>query len=436
MLETLQPANKPLFYRFFFGLFFFMAIALPSMAQTSLQEYIDSARANNPGMIQLQKQIQLMELGKKNIKSIYQAPKGYITSDINLTPYFNNNGQLFTTNPQPNAIGYDIGITNGGLYSALMNVDIPLFAKKPTQNALFWQEQNINRLKINLRNLNYSLEKQITILYYNALGAQLSYITQKESVALLKQEVAIMKQLTMKGLYKLVDYELLKTTLSSDSINLESLTTAYRLQLLQLKSYCGITNTNQDILEMKNIVLSPPKTSPSSFLLPYTNDSLTAIAQNRFFNNKYLPQVTFYSNAGINAITLNGIQRKAGFSTGIRLTYTLFDGKQKQLNKAQSLIQIDQANRLKKIKSKDIHLQRTTLLESIKKVQKNLQRQKKLKQNYKRLIELYKTEVQKGQVPVISFLMTLRNYNNIRLSYRLEEVKLNKLISEYNYWNH
>ena len=404
--------------------------------QTRLSEYIDSARVNSPQIIRLQKQIQVLELGKKNIRALYEAPKGYISSDINLPPYFNNNGGLFTTNPSPNAIGYDIGITNGGLYSALMNVDIPVFARKSTQNALFWQGQKIDRLKILLKNLYFNLNRQVTGLYFTTLGIQLSYLTQQESVRLLSGEVKVMEQLTRKGLYRLVDYELLKTTLSGDSIKLQNLANAYRLQLMRLKNVCGISDPTLRLLNMEKIKMTTPVRVTSSFVAPYVNDSLYAIAQNRMFNNRYLPKVMFYSNAGLNAVSLNGLEKKFGLSAGIRLSYTLFDGKQKEINKEQSLIKIGQAQSLKRIKSKNIRIQRTSLLKSIAEAKANLQKQEKLKHNYKNLIALYKVEVQKGQVTVTGFLMALRNYNNLKLSYGLQEIKLYKLINEYNYWNH
>ncbi len=404
--------------------------------QTRLSEYIDSARVNNPQIIRLQKQIRILELGKKNIKALYEAPKGYISSDINLTPYFNNNGALFTANPSPDAIGYDIGITNGGLYSALMNVDIPVFARKSTQNALFLQDQKIDRLKFLLKNFYFNLNRQVTGLYFTTLGIQLSYLTQQESVRLLSGEVKIMEQLTRKGLYRLVDYELLKTTLSGDSIKLQNLANAYRLQLMQMKSVCGISDSTLALLKVEKMGISQPVKSVSSFLEPYINDSLTAIAQNRLFNNRYLPKVMLYSNAGLNAVSLNGIEKKFGLSAGIRLSYTLFDGKQKQVSREQSLVRIDQAQLLKKIKNRNIRMQRSALLKAIAEARDNLQKQGKLKQNYQNLIALYKVEVQKGQVPVTGFLMALRNYNDLKLSYSLQEIKLYKLINEYNYWNH
>ncbi len=423
----------------FFVSLFILLLSWPFQllqGQTRLSEYIDSARVNNPQIISLQKQIRLLELGKRNIKAFYEAPKGYVSSGINLTPYFNNNGVLFTVNPSPNAIGYDIGITNGGLYSALMNVDIPVFARKSTQNALFWQDRKIGRLKILLKNRYFNLNRQVTGLYFTTLGIQLSYITRQESVRLLSGEVKIMEQLTRKGLYRLVDYELLKTTLSGDSIKRQNLANAYRLQLMQLKSFCGISDTTLELLKMEKIEMTRSVKSASSFLEPYINDSLAAIAQNRVFNNRYLPKVMLYSNAGLNAVSLNGIEKKLGLSAGIRLSYTLFDGKQRQVSREQSLVRIDRAQSLKKLKTRNIRIQRSALLKAIAEARDNLQKQGKLKRNYQNLIALYKVEVQKGQVTVTGFLMALRNYNDLKLSYGLQEIKMYKLINEYNYWNH
>lgn len=404
--------------------------------QTLLQEYVDSARVNSPAIVQLKKQIQILELEKKSINATYKAPKGYLSSEVDLTPYFNNNGELFTTNPSSNAYGYDVAITNGGLYSALMNVDVPVFVKKITANAINWQEQQINALKIQLKNSDFTLKQQIVNLYYDALSAQLAYQTQHESVKLLSNEVNILNVLTRKGLYKIVDFELLRTSLSSDSIKLKNLAITYRLQLMQLKSFCGITDTSLIVLKMENLTLSSHQDKTSAFLLPYTNDSLTAIAENRLFNNRYEPSVTFYSNAGLNSSALPGIQHNFGLGVGLRLTYTLFDGKQKQLNKEQSLIRINQSSQLKELKSKDIDLKRTELLKAIGEARKNLQEQERLKKDYENLISLYKAEVQKGQVSITAFLMALRNYNDMKLSYGLEAISLNKLINQYNYWNH
>lgn len=417
------------------GFIFFVSVPFLK-GQNVLNQYVDSARVNNPQIIQLKKQIGILELGKKSIKAIYKSPKGYLSSEVELTPYFNNNGNVFTTNPSPNAYGYDVSISNGGLYSALMNVDVPVFVKKTTENALNWQEVKINALKIKLKNSDFALKQQVANLYYNALSAQLAYQTQQESVKLLNHEVNLLKILTRKGLYKIVDFELLKTSLASDSIKLKNLGVSYRLQLMQLKSFCGINDSTLDILQMKNLILSTHKEKTSAFLLPYKNDSLSAIAENRLFNNRYEPSVTFYSNAGLNAAAIPGIQHYLGLGVGVRLTYTLFDGKQKQVNKEQSLIRISQSSRLKGLKSKDIHLKRKELLKAIAEAKMNLQQQEKLKNEYQNLIAMYKAEVQKGQVSITAFLMALRNYNNMKLSYGLQQISLNKLINQYNYWNH
>ena len=418
-----------------FGFIFFISAPFLN-GQNVLNQYVDSARVNNAQIIQLRKQIGILELGKKSIKAIYKAPKGYLSSEVDLTPYFNNNGNVITTNPSPNAYGYDVAVSNGGLYSALMNVDVPVFVKKTTSNALNFQEVQINALAIRLKNYDFALKQQVANLYYNALSAQLSYRTQQESVKLLNHEVKLLQVLTQKGLYKIVDFELLKTTLASDSIKLKNLAVSYRLQLMQLKSFCGINDSTLEVLEMKNLTLSTEKEKTSAFLLPYKNDSLSAIAENRLFNNRYEPTVTFFSNAGLNAAAIPGIQHYLGLGVGVRLTYTLFDGKQKQVNKEQSLMRIDQSSQLKNLKSKDIQLKRKELLKAIADAKKNLHQQEKLKKEYQNLIALYKTEVKKGQVSITAFLMALRNYNNMKLYYGLQQISLNKLINQYNYWNH
>ena len=433
---TEKTMKSKIIYKSFFLCFIFFVSTPFIKGQNILHQYVDSARINNPQIIQLQKQINIQELGKKSIKAIYKAPKGYLSSEVNLTPYFNNNGNVITTNPSPNAIGYDVAISNGGLYSALMNVNIPVFEKKTTENAINWQEVKIDALKIKLKNSDFALKQQVTNLYYNALSAQLAYRTQQESVKLLNHEVNLLRVLTRKGLYRIVDFELLKTTVASDSIKLKNMAVSYRLQLMQLKSFCGINDSTLDILQMKNLTPSTPEAKTSAFLLPYKNDSLSAIAENRLFNNRYEPSVTFYSNAGLNASAIPGIQHYLGLGVGLKLTYTLFDGKQKQVNKEQSLIRIDQSSKLKELKSKDIQLKRKELLKAIAEAQKNLQQQGKLKKEYQNLIALYKTEVQQGQVSITAFLMALRNYNDMKLSYGLRQISLNKLINQYNYWNH
>lgn len=428
--------KSKIFFTIFISCFIFFVSVTFSSGQTILKQYVDSARVNNPQMIQLRKQIGILELGKKSIRAIYKAPKGYLSSEVDITPYFNNNGNVITTNPSPNAYGYDVAISNGGLYSALMNVDVPIFAKKTTENAINWQEVQINALKIKLKNSDFALKQQVANLYYTALSAQLAYQTQKESVKLLNHEVNLLQVLTRKGLYKIVDFELLKTSLASDSIRLKNLAVSYRLQLMQLKSFCGINDSTLNMLQMRNLTMSTAREKTSAFLLPYKNDSLSAIAENRLFNNRYEPSVTFFSNAGLNASAIPGIQHYLGLGVGLRLTYTLFDGKQKQVNKEQSLMRIDQSFKLKKLKSKDIQLKRKELLKAIAEAKQNLQQQVNLKNEYKNLISLYKAEVQKGQVSITAFLMALRNYNDMKLSYGLQQIGLNKLINQYNYWNH
>ena len=88
-----------------------------------------------------------------------------LTSNYLFAPFFNNNSGLVTTNPDANAIGYDAGITNGGLYSVQINVDKNIF-NEALINALD-NQQDIQgeSIKYNIELTKRELTKQVTDQY-------------------------------------------------------------------------------------------------------------------------------------------------------------------------------------------------------------------------------------------------------------------------------
>jgi hypothetical protein len=49
---------------------------------------------------------------------------------------------------------------------------------------------------------------------------------------------------------------------------------------------------------------------------------------------------------------------------------------------------------------------------------------------------LYQDEVKRAQISVIDLITFLKKYSSINLAVSIKEITLNKLINEYNYWNH
>jgi outer membrane protein TolC len=87
---------------------------------------LTSAVRNNPSLKESRNNISVKKLDKSLTESEYSLPQVNLTANYLFVPYFNND-KIVTANPGPNAIGYDASVTNGGLYSAQVNVTKNLF---------------------------------------------------------------------------------------------------------------------------------------------------------------------------------------------------------------------------------------------------------------------------------------------------------------------
>tara|TARA_R100001039_G_C1831760_1_gene95510 strand:- start:389 stop:790 length:402 start_codon:yes stop_codon:yes gene_type:complete len=100
--------------------------------EASLDYFISEAKMNLPV---LKENYNLQKIGEIQNDIIVAQNKAFqvnATSEVQVAPYFNNNGRFIdvTTTPSPRAYGYDVGITNGGLYSAQLNVTKNLLIKR------------------------------------------------------------------------------------------------------------------------------------------------------------------------------------------------------------------------------------------------------------------------------------------------------------------
>ena len=123
-------------------------------AQNSLEYYLDKGYKNAPTLAEYKNLQQINSLQSELNSAENSAFKVFLTADYLFAPYFNNNGKLLSTNPDPKAYGYDIGITNGGLYSALLNVEKNIF-----NGGVLNAYQNQNKIQSEQYSYNYDLEK-------------------------------------------------------------------------------------------------------------------------------------------------------------------------------------------------------------------------------------------------------------------------------------
>ncbi|HLN74145.1 MAG TPA: TolC family protein [Prolixibacteraceae bacterium] len=415
-----------------------LMVAIPNslFAQSSLELFLDSALVSNPDAAAIQSQIRSYQFANQMISAEQQAPKAYISSEVLIAPYLNNGGRFIDTEPSAQAIGYDVGITNGGLYSLLFNIEIPLLKGKQVTHL---QEQNqleVNKLKTRLSMIENELARSVGNLYFDALTQQVTMENNRSNLSLLNEEFQIIKSLTTKGLYRISDYKLLELELRSDSINLNTSVHDFELSVRQLKVACGIHNRAISRLTETTVEITKPRSTPSLFTQSFAYDSLASIAQQNVFNDRYLPLLNVYANSGLNSTSIPQLQRHVGASAGVQLTYNLFDGHQKKINQQQQLLQADAAVRQKDLKINEVVGQAEAYLQNINSTRIELSRQKQIQQQYGDLLKIYQSEVRSAQISVVDFIAFMKKYREMNLAVRLKEIMLNKLINEYNYWNH
>ncbi len=275
--------------------------------QYNLDYYINKAFENSPALQNYNYQTQIAALQIKLDEAQNNAFRVYLSGDVLFAPFFNNNGRFITTNPSPQAIGYDVGITNGGEYSALINVEKNIFNGE-LLSAL--KQQSLIKKKENETKLfgeKHSLKKEVTDQYINTRQYYDLYNLSKEINNNLKNQLKVTENLVTKGLATLQDYLLLKVEYKSQKINLNENWRNYKNGMFRLYSICGIRDT--EIVKIDSVNIDLIKCACEfSISTQYKMDSLKIASQQEVFETKYLPQVKVFVMPGLNAVEPDNFQ--------------------------------------------------------------------------------------------------------------------------------
>ncbi len=405
-----------------------------AFAQQSLDYFIGKAKEHSPALNEYRNLLVINQVQNRLNRAQNSAYQVSLTGDYLFTPYFNNHGDLITSDPSPEAIGYEIALYDGGLYSLQLNVERNLFNGK-LLNALDRQA------RIQSENYEYAsvlehhnLEKEVTEQYLNTLRTARLIRLSREIVINLEQQLTLTAEMMERGYIKAQDYLLLQIEVKNQTINLWDARQQYKSDILKLYELCGIQDTA--IVDINPITLEQgsPKTA-SNFTQKYVLDSLATIAEQKVLDTKYQPQLKVYLNAGVNAIQLQNIQRKFGMSAGVNLLLPLFDGRQKKLTRQQNLLARQIISEYRRSSERNIALQREDLQSQIESLQKNIESLTKQIQDYNKLLEISANQLQQGNMSMIDYLTLLRNFTDLRISKIEVEINYQLEINKYNYWN-
>lgn len=405
-------------------------------AQVDLEYYLEQAMAQNPSLkgFTIQQKISGLEIQK--IKNQFEKPQWTVTGDYLLAPYFFNNGKAMaiTAAPDSRAVGYDAGVTNGGWYAAQANVNYSLFTEKQSRPLVQQEELSQLGMSNQYKLLQAEIKRQVTADYLNAylLQQQMDYVLQVKNQLAEQQE--FIRKLADRGLMRVSDLELISLEIKDQDYQWNNLNIQFRQAIQILNTGAGIVDSAFVRLDTVNLSRTEAP-AVSLFLEQYRLDSLAAANNQAVFETRYVPQVDVFANGGVNAVELNNIYRKAGFSAGAHVSWLFGDGGQRGLNAQQNEArQLDAGNQAgfakRQIQNNRLNNERLLQLYS-----QNIQLLNGQLANSQALLDTYRKELALGQISLMDYLLVLRAYAGLQQQKAQAGIQLLLIVNEINYWN-
>jgi len=377
----------------------------------NLEFFIEQAKNSSPNLLENKNLESIGELQSKLIIAQNNAFQINTTSEILVAPYFNNDGQFIaiTTTPSSNAYGYDVGITNGGLYSTQLNITKNLLNQSATNNLLFQNKVNNNAIRLSSKEITHNLVKNIADAYIIAYQLQLQREFTQQILKDLENRLKVVELLVKKGILMESDYLLLQLDIEGKKLELFQLENNYRTAVNQLFSLSGIPA--EEIFHLEEPIFETIKTPQSFFFKQkFENDSLQLVADQQVFENQYKPQLSAYANTGVNAVELSNIEHKIGASAGVRLTIPLYDGNQKRINSFQTQLKQESLENYKQNSEVQLANNLMSIQQQIKALQQSRTLLGKQISKQENILEIYKGKLVQGQISIVDYLNVIQNY--------------------------
>ena len=402
----------------------------------SVDFFVQKAKENSPLLHQQNSKSEIISLDLEQIKRVYTKPQIFIDANFSFSPIIStdNNTSRFIPIAENVAdyYGYDLGVTDGGQYQAVVEINKPLFNSKKIeifkQKADILQQENGNNIRLTTKELEYSVKHQ----YLLCLIAQKEIDFAEKNTNFLFQEIKTMEKLVENAIYRPTDLSLLKIEQRNYLIQSKKYRAIYRQRLANLLILCGIAGTVSEKLEDVNFELNSGGTD-AIFIEKFTTDSLKIIANQQIDNVKYKPQLSVFANAGLNAIYLPDYKR-FGLGFGLKFSWLLFDGKQANISKQKSEISLNNIAFEKQKVISDNELKRKNIIEQIDAVNEQIVLRNEQINAYNDLLKIYKIKISQGRMSIINFTEILKKIADTEKEKLLLEMQKQILINAYNFW--
>ena len=289
--------------------------------------------------------------------------------------------------------------------------------------------------KNNIIIAQHEINKNVTEQYIKTYQDFEQISTVDESLRILDLQREVIKAMIDRGIGRLSDLKLLDVENQTQIINKNQLENTYEKDLMDLNLMSGIRDTSIVMLEKPDIILTEDLNYKSAFLQSYLLDSLRLITEKSINESNYKPQISFFVNGGLNAVSYSDIWKKVGVSTGLNMTFSIYDGNQK--DKSNYLIDIRGQN-ISNQKNYFLYqndIRKKNILKELNKQKELLSQQEKQLENYQSLLELYRNQFVSGDVSLMDYVNVLKNYVVFKNDLIVNRNQQLTIINEYNYWN-
>ena len=425
---------KPLFL----SLFLLFSIASNSQ-RPDLNYFLEKAKSNSPLINRSKNENIIADLDLSQVRSILSKPEISIESAVLFAPIIshdnNSNKFQFVSEGADKYTGYDLAVTEGGQYQAVVSVKQSLFTASKYQ---VYSEMNDISHRINENNIALTIHETEQLVTYQYLLCLKSGLEVENSSLILKElgeQISILKKLVENAVYKQTDLLLLQIEYKNYEVELNMRKADYRNNFYDMNLLCGINDTTLHEIQEINLQLKTANSTSSQFLTSYSLDSLNILKSLSIEELKYKPEVGLFADAGLNAVYLPSFNR-FGFSTGLTFKMNLFDGRQKEIMRNRAVINLNSIGFEKNnfITKNDIYKNKT--ISNIKSLDERLIIIEEQSSQYKTLFDVYTRELSQGEISALAYKYLLKDISAKMRERLLLKMEKQMLINSYNYWNY
>ncbi|HAH23188.1 MAG TPA: hypothetical protein DCL77_05420 [Prolixibacteraceae bacterium] len=391
-----------------------------SVNAQSLDDYIQKGLDNSPLLKDFGNQLLSGKLDSLLVQASYK-------------PQVNQVSQVMYA-PTARNFGYDEAITNGGNYSAVLNVVQPLLNKKIKGNQFKNITLSNQTIDANARITTIELKQGITAQYLTAYADYSLIEFNQNTLNLLKEEQALLKSLTDQAIYPQTDLMNLSVSVTAQEIAIRQAFMQYRNSLAVLNFICGINDTSAVMLKKPELTVQNNfNLNSSPAMMKFAIDSLKNVNSQLLIDLNYRPKLSAFADAGFMAILPQNIPHNFGTSFGLNFSLPVYDGRQRKLQIDKSTLAENSRLDNKAFYTSQYKQQINQLTEQLKLTDDLIRRIGNQLLVQEKLITLYKIEIEKGLVRFLDFLTTVNNYTQTKNSLTVSEMNRLQIINQMNY---